>query len=166
MRPLRCLSATLTLAAVFAACGVAGGQGLPPSEAFTSIVHAPATETSFTFDRSMLAAADGFFGSQDPEARRVTAGLNSVTVHNYHYRDGADYDPGAFAALDGAGGASGTGEHAGAEPTGGEPADAEAPLAGRSPVDAAGRIDWVVAWKVRGDEMCDRGGGVPSKVTG
>ncbi len=49
----------------------------------------------------MLAAADGFFGSQDPEARRVAAGLNSVTVHNYHYRDGADYDPGAFAALDG-----------------------------------------------------------------
>ncbi len=100
MRPLRSLSATVLLAAVAAACGVAGGQGLPPSAAFTSIVHAPATETTFTFDRSMLAATDGFFSSQDPEARRVAAGLNSVTVHNYHYRDGADYDPGAFAALD------------------------------------------------------------------
>ncbi len=49
----------------------------------------------------MLAAADGFFSGQDPEARRVAAGLTSVTVHNYHYRDGASYDSGAFAALDG-----------------------------------------------------------------
>lgn len=73
---------------------------LPPSAAFTSIVHGPATETSFTLDRSMLAATDGLLNGQDAESRRVVAGLNSITVHNYHYRDGADYDLGAFSALD------------------------------------------------------------------
>ncbi len=97
MRPVRLFSATVLLAAA----AMAGAQGpLPPSSAFTSIVHAPATETTFTLDRSMLAATDGFFNGQDPEARRVAAGLNSITIHNYHYRDGASYDPGAFAALD------------------------------------------------------------------
>lgn len=73
---------------------------LPSSSAFAGIVHQPATETAFTLDRSMLAAADGFLGGQDAEGHRIAAGLNSVTVHNYHYRDGADYDLGAFSALD------------------------------------------------------------------
>ena len=47
----------------------------------------------------MLQAADGFFAGNDAETRRVVAGLNSITVHNYHVRDRADYDPAAFAAV-------------------------------------------------------------------
>ncbi len=59
------------------------------------------SQSAFTFDRSMLQAADGFFAGSDPETRRVLAGLNSVTVRNYHAHDFARYDPGALAAIDG-----------------------------------------------------------------
>ena len=92
---------------------------LPQSNAFTSIVHQPGTETAFTLDRSMLAATDGLLNGQDPESKRVLAGLNSVTVHNYHYRDGASYDPGAFAALDGQFRATGYQHLVNANPRGG-----------------------------------------------
>lgn len=88
-------------AVALAGAALACAQGpLPPASAFAAIVHQPATETAFTLDRSMLAAAEGLLNGQDAEGHRIAAGLNSVTVHNYHYRDGADYDPGAFAALD------------------------------------------------------------------
>ncbi len=100
MRRLPSHLATVLLALAAVAAHAQPGGPLPPSAAFTGIVHAPATETTFTLDRSLLAATDGFFNGQDPEARRIAAGLNSITVHNYHYRDGASYDPGAFAALD------------------------------------------------------------------
>ena len=97
MRPHTVAFAALLLAAALPGLPTQAQGPLPSSAAFTSIVHGPATETSFTLDRSMLAATDGFFNGQDPEARRVAAGLNSITIHNYHYRDGASYDPGAFA---------------------------------------------------------------------
>lgn len=87
------------LGTTFATAGMSGQAPVPPVMAFESIVHQPAQESSFTLDRSMLAAADGFFGGTDPEGRRIAAGLNSVTVHNFHYRDFASYDTGAFSAL-------------------------------------------------------------------
>jgi hypothetical protein len=59
------------------------------------------SQSSFTFDRTMLQAADGFFANGDAETRRVVAGLNSITVRNYHARDFARYDPGALAFIDG-----------------------------------------------------------------
>jgi len=88
------------LGAALLAGGGAGAQQIgPPSPlAFESMVHQPATESSFTLDRSMLAATDGFFNGQD--GRQIAAGLNSVTVHNFHYRDDASYDPGAFSSID------------------------------------------------------------------
>ena len=92
------LGGVLTAPAVVASAQPAGP---PPPDAFESIVHQPATTSTFTLDRSMLAAADGFFNGQDPEGRRIAAGLNSITVHNYRYRDYASYDPGAFYAVDG-----------------------------------------------------------------
>ncbi len=49
----------------------------------------------------MLQVADGFFANGDPETRRVVAGLNSITVRNYHARDFAHYDSGALAMIDG-----------------------------------------------------------------
>ncbi len=58
------------------------------------------SQSSFTFDRSMLHAADGFFAGSDPETQRVVAGLNSISVHNYHARDFARYDPGALAFVE------------------------------------------------------------------
>ena len=94
--------ATLLLSGVLAvAAPLSRAQQIlpPPPDAFESIVHQPATQSTFTLDRSMLAAADGFFNGQDPEGRQVAAGLNTITVHNYRYRDYISYDPGAFAAV-------------------------------------------------------------------
>lgn len=67
---------------------------------FDALVQGPVAQSSFTFDRSMLSLADGFVGNSDEETRRVMAGLNSITVHNYHMRDGAEYDPSAFGAIE------------------------------------------------------------------
>lgn len=68
---------------------------------FDAVMSSAYAQSAFTFDRSMLAAADGFFAGGDPETRRVVAGLNSITVRNYRARDFARYDPGALAFLDG-----------------------------------------------------------------
>lgn len=68
---------------------------------FDAVMSSNYSQSSFTFDRSMLQAADGFFTGSDPETRRVLAGLNSITVHTYHARDFARYDPGALAFIDG-----------------------------------------------------------------
>lgn len=68
---------------------------------FDSIMASAYSQSAFTFDRTMLQLADGFFGGTDAETRRVLAGLNSITVRNYHAQDFARYDPGALAAIDG-----------------------------------------------------------------
>lgn len=73
----------------------------PSALNFDAVMASGYSQSSFTFDRSMLQAADGFFGGTDPETRRVVAGLNSITVRNYHARDFARYDPGALAMIDG-----------------------------------------------------------------
>ena len=106
--------ALLTLS--LAACGASAqmiGSGPPPPGTpmpspgapsplnFDSVMSSAYSQSSFTFDRSMLQAADGFFANSDPETRRVVAGLNSITVRNYHARDFARYDPGALAMIDG-----------------------------------------------------------------
>ncbi len=109
------------LAGVLLFCGVMTGQMVgdpaaqnvappvaapPPSSAplpplnFDAVMASASSQSSFTFDRSMLQAADGFFAGSDPETRRVVAGLNSITVHNFHARDFARYDPGALAFID------------------------------------------------------------------
>lgn len=63
---------------------------------FDTLTRDVATQSSFTFDRSMLSVADSFFANSDAETKRVLAGLNSITVHNYHYRDDVIWDEGAF----------------------------------------------------------------------
>ena len=68
---------------------------------FDAVMSSAYSQTAFTFDRTMLQAADGFFSGGDPATRRVLAGLNSVTVRNYHARDYARYDPGALSFIDG-----------------------------------------------------------------
>ena len=126
---LRCVPAACVLV-VIAGCAIARGQMLgvpsapqsaPLSQAapvlppasygpltasasplnFDAVMASGYSQSSFTFDRSMLQAADGFFGGNDSETRRVVAGLNSITVRNYHARDFARYDPGALATIDG-----------------------------------------------------------------
>lgn len=67
---------------------------------FDAVMASAYSQSAFTFDRNMLQAADGFFAGSDPETRRVLAGLNSVTVRNYHARDFARYDTAALVAID------------------------------------------------------------------
>jgi hypothetical protein len=74
------------------------GNGYAPP--FESVMASNFSQTAFTFDRSMLQAADGFFANGDAETKRVVAGLNSITVHNYRARDFARYDASALAAID------------------------------------------------------------------
>jgi len=68
---------------------------------FDAVMASSFSQTAFTFDRTMLQVADGFFSGTDAETRRVVAGLNSITVRTFHARDFARYDPAALAAIDG-----------------------------------------------------------------
>ena len=75
----------------------------PPGAAmpdFADVLTSNSSLTSFTFDRSMLSAADAFLNGGDEQTRRVVAGLNSITVKTYHARDFARYDPGALGFID------------------------------------------------------------------
>jgi hypothetical protein len=77
---------------------VPGGSYVP---GFDAVMASSFSQTAFTFDRTMLQVADGFFSGTDAETRRVVAGLNSITVRTFHARDFARYDPAALAAIDG-----------------------------------------------------------------
>ena len=80
-----------------------GPNGPPPPlptipQQVATLSEQPATHTSFTFDRSMLQSAQGIIGN-DPEARRVVAGLTAITVDTYRFSQPAFYTPGAMSAL-------------------------------------------------------------------
>ncbi len=90
----------LVIAAVVVVAGSLVGAGVgvaqqPPSipQALSALADQPATHTAFTFDRSMLEAAQGVFGPQDATGRRVAAALNSITVDTYRYPQPAFYAP-------------------------------------------------------------------------
>ncbi|WP_419805650.1 hypothetical protein [Terriglobus sp.] len=91
----------------FAAPVLAQAPYPPPPQAFATIVRQAPQQSSFTLDRSMLAAADGFLNGTSPDGHRIAAGLNSITFTNFHYHDFADYDGPAFGSLNAAYEASG-----------------------------------------------------------
>lgn len=67
---------------------------------FAEVMSSNSSQTSFTFDRNMLSAADQLFANGDPATQRVVAGVNSITVRTFHARDFARYDPGALGMID------------------------------------------------------------------
>ena len=79
--------------------------GPPPTpitslpQQLTSLADQPSTHTSFTFDRPMLQAAQGMISTDAAEARRIVAGLNSVTVDTYRFQQPAFYAPEAMASI-------------------------------------------------------------------
>ncbi len=89
MRMQTCVVAMASL--LFAAASVAQQ---PPSvpQALAALADQPATHTSFSFDKSMLQSAQGFFGP-DGDAHRVAAALNSISVDTYRYPQPAFYAP-------------------------------------------------------------------------
>jgi hypothetical protein len=88
--------------ALFAAAAVSASAQLPVglTDMLQSLSSQQATHTAFTFDREMLQSANALF--QDS-----TAGLDSVTVENYRYREPAFYVPENMASLNAAYNAAG-----------------------------------------------------------
>jgi len=81
--------------------GLAAGAGAQQPrgvvEALQGMVSEPATHTAFTFDHDMLQTAAGFINGGDPDG--PVAGLNSITVENYRYKEPAFYVPEEMHAL-------------------------------------------------------------------
>lgn len=100
--PISRLLCAAVLSAGIAVSALAQGQ--PPADAqtfgFDALVAAPATQSAFTFDRSMISLADSYFSGADPEVHRVVAGINSISVHNYHFRDEAEYNLSAWPMIE------------------------------------------------------------------
>jgi hypothetical protein len=65
------------------------------ADALAGLTSEHATHTSITFDRDMLQAAGGLFG----DGSGPVAGLNSITVENFHYHEPAFYIPENMHAL-------------------------------------------------------------------
>ncbi len=67
----------------------------PPSvpQALAALADQPATHTSFSFDRSMLASAQALMDPNQTDARRVAAALTSISVDTYRYPQPAFYAP-------------------------------------------------------------------------
>ena len=91
---VRGLAGAVIAAGLLMNLGTAGAQQ-PPSvpQALAALADQPATHTSFTFDRSMLASAQGLIDPNQASARRVAAALNSITVDTYRYPQQAFYAP-------------------------------------------------------------------------
>ena len=87
----------LTLLLLTALPVIAQDTHQPPgvSEALQSITSEPATHTAVTFDRDMLQSTSSLFG----DTAGPIAGLNSITVENFRYREPAFYIPENFHAL-------------------------------------------------------------------
>jgi hypothetical protein len=74
-------------------------QGAPPTErrewvpdAIAALGQNATSRTEFTLDHSMLVLASKL--DQDNEdLRRVIAGVNGVSIHNFRFQDGVSWDP-------------------------------------------------------------------------
>jgi hypothetical protein len=76
-------------------------QMMPPSVAasLNNLADQPATHTGFTFDRSMIRAAQGLLQSGGLDAERAAAALTSITFDTYRYPRPVFYTPEAMAAI-------------------------------------------------------------------
>jgi len=92
--PVRGLAVAAVLAVGFAVGGTLRAQA-PPSipQALAGLADQPAAHTSLTFDRSMLASAQGLIDPNQTEARRLASALTSITVDTYRYPQPAFYAP-------------------------------------------------------------------------
>ncbi len=105
---VRGLAVAMALAVVSNVGGVGFAQE-PPSvpQALAALADQPATHTSFTFDRSMLASAQGMIDPSQGDVRNVAAALTSITVDTYRYPQPAFYAPETMGMIVGAYNAAG-----------------------------------------------------------
>ena len=67
----------------------------PPgiTQSLAALADQPATQTSFTFDRSMMQMADSLLEQNGVDSKHITAAITAVTVHTYRYPHPAFYTP-------------------------------------------------------------------------
>jgi hypothetical protein len=97
MKPKLRLTLTLLVCSATLAAHAQPPTGL--SDALANLADQPATHTSFTFDRSMLQAAQNLMLSNGLDAKRAAAAINSITVDSYHYPRPAFYTPENMSAI-------------------------------------------------------------------
>lgn len=90
-------ASTALLLAVTATLHAQQPRGIP--ESLASITDEPATHTSFTFDRSMMEAADEIMDQNGIDGKRLTAAVNSITVQTFRYKRPAFYTPEVMATI-------------------------------------------------------------------
>jgi len=73
----------------------------PPGmqDRLSTLADQPATHTGFTFDRTMMQAAQGVLEAGGMDAERAAAALNSITFDTYRYKEPAFYTPEAMASI-------------------------------------------------------------------
>src|SRR6202051_4296790 len=75
--------------------------GMPPGiqESLNNLADQPATHTGFTFDRSMMRAAQSFLESGGLESERAAAAGTSISFDTYRFPPPALYTPETMAAI-------------------------------------------------------------------
>lgn len=68
-------------------------------DAWTALADQPASHTAFSFDRSMMQAAQSLLESGGMSSERAAAALTGISVDNYHYTEPAFYTPEAMSAI-------------------------------------------------------------------
>lgn len=68
-------------------------------DAWTALADQPASHTAFSFDRSMMQAAESLLESGGMSPERAAAALTGISVDNYHYTEPAFYTPEAMSAI-------------------------------------------------------------------
>ena len=74
----------------------AGREWVP--EGIAALGRSASSRTEFTLDHSMLTLASKL-GKDNPDLRRVIAGVNGVTVHSFRFAGGVALDAAAMAAI-------------------------------------------------------------------
>ncbi len=79
----------------------------PPPPGLDTLTAAASSRTEFTFDRSMLSAADQYIENAPEAVQKAAAGIESITVRNYRFDEGTDHDERGMRTIDGSYKASG-----------------------------------------------------------
>lgn len=87
------LASTALLLALAAPAALHAQQPRGIPESLANLADEPATHTSFTFDRSMMEAADEIMDQNGIDGKRLTAAVNSITVQTFRYKRPAFYTP-------------------------------------------------------------------------
>jgi hypothetical protein len=92
---------SLAIALVLGSALLAGAQMMPPGvqQSLDNLADQPATHTGFTFDRNLMALAQGLLQSEGLDQQRAAAALTSIRFDTYRYHQPVFYTPEAMEAI-------------------------------------------------------------------